>query len=229
MGREIKRVALDFDYPVNSMIWKGYHNPYQALKCKPCGGSGYSPEWRELDRSWYDHEGQGNRWCHAITQDEVDALWNKGRLRDFKDRPTAKAVNKWAAGASLGHDAVNRWICVRARAKRLGYSEERCSTCGGSGELWPSDEYRDLCDNWQPVDPPAGDGYQLWSTTTEGTPMSPVFSQPEELARWLADTGASIFGSQTATYEEWLRFARGPGWAPSMIAVDGRIEPGIKL
>jgi len=44
----------------------------------------------------------------------------------------------------------------------------------------------------------------MWETTSEGSPISPVFESPEKLARWLADTGASAFGSQTATYEEWL-------------------------
>ena len=56
----------------------------------------------------------------------------------------------------------------------------------------------------------------MYEDTSEGTPISPAFATPEELARWLADTGASAFGSSTATYEQWLRVARG-GWAPSAV------------
>jgi hypothetical protein len=43
MGREIKRVALDFEWPLGVMIWLGYHNPYRGLECKACGGSGLNP------------------------------------------------------------------------------------------------------------------------------------------------------------------------------------------
>lgn len=59
-------------------------------------------------------------------------------------------------------------------------------------------------------------GWCMYETCTEGTPISPVFATPEGVARWLADNGASSFGSQTATYEQWLRVCYG-GYAPSMV------------
>lgn len=58
--------------------------------------------------------------------------------------------------------------------------------------------------------------YMMYEDTTEGTPISPAFETPEELARWLADNGASAFADKTATYEQWLPIARG-GWAPSLV------------
>lgn len=60
----------------------------------------------------------------------------------------------------------------------------------------------------------------MYETTSEGTPISPAFETPEELARWLADTGASAFGGSTASYEGWLRVAQG-GYAPSAVSVNG--------
>lgn len=62
--------------------------------------------------------------------------------------------------------------------------------------------------------------YMMYEDTSEGTPISPAFATPEELARWLVDTGASAFGGQTASYEGWLRVAQG-GWAPSAGIVGG--------
>ena len=62
--------------------------------------------------------------------------------------------------------------------------------------------------------------YMMYEDTSEGTPISPAFATPEELARWLADTGASAFGSSTATYEGWLRVAKG-GYAPSAVIIGG--------
>ena len=51
--------------------------------------------------------------------------------------------------------------------------------------------------------------YMMYETCSEGTPISPAFATPEELARWLTDTGASISGSMRASYEQWLSIARG--------------------
>jgi len=61
---------------------------------------------------------------------------------------------------------------------------------------WPADECTHL---------------MMYEDTTEGTPISPAFPTPEELAKWLADTGASAFGSDTATYEQWLSTCKA-GW-----------------
>lgn len=58
--------------------------------------------------------------------------------------------------------------------------------------------------------------YMMYETTPEGTPISPAFATPEELARWLADNGANAGGGATATYEAWLRVCRG-GYAPSAV------------
>ena len=58
--------------------------------------------------------------------------------------------------------------------------------------------------------------WQMYEDTSEGTPISPVMETPEMLARWLADTGASSMGRNTATYEQWLATIH-RGWAPSMI------------
>lgn len=63
--------------------------------------------------------------------------------------------------------------------------------------------------------------------TGEGTPISSAFATPEELARWLADNNASSFGSMTASYEAWLRVARG-NFAPSLVMENGQIQSGVE-
>lgn len=69
--------------------------------------------------------------------------------------------------------------------------------------------------------------FQMYETTSEGTPISPIFPTPEELACWLSDTGASAFGGMTVSYESWLRVARG-GFAPSLIATAGGLSSGVE-
>lgn len=72
-------------------------------------------------------------------------------------------------------------------------------------------------------------GWCMYETTSEGTPISPVFETPEELARWLADTRASTFGyDSTATYEQWLQMI-GAGWAPSAVATGGTLMSGVEF
>jgi hypothetical protein len=61
----------------------------------------------------------------------------------------------------------------------------------------------------------------MYEDTSEGTPISPACETPEELARWLADNGASAFGNSTASYEGWLRVAKG-GFAPSAVYTPSR-------
>ena len=58
--------------------------------------------------------------------------------------------------------------------------------------------------------------WQMYETTSEGTPLSPVMESPEALAHWLADNGASAFAGTTATYDQWLATIR-RGFAPSAI------------
>ena len=67
----------------------------------------------------------------------------------------------------------------------------------------------------------------MYETTSDGTPLSPPFEKAEDLARWLADTGASAFGSMTATYEQWLCMV-GRRWAPSAIAIGGHLMSGVE-
>jgi len=70
--------------------------------------------------------------------------------------------------------------------------------------------------------------YMMYEDTSEGTPISPAFATPEELAKWLADNGASTFGDMTGTYEQWLSVCNG-GWGPSMVIENGVLKSGVEI
>jgi hypothetical protein len=70
--------------------------------------------------------------------------------------------------------------------------------------------------------------FQMYETTTEGTPISPVCASAEELARWLTDNGASAFGPMRATYEQWLALCAPDGWAPSMVMDGAGLRSGVE-
>lgn len=50
--------------------------------------------------------------------------------------------------------------------------------------------------------PPVGEGYQLWNTTSDGEPMSPVFATLDELCEW-CEENATTFATFKATKEQW--------------------------
>jgi hypothetical protein len=183
-----------------------------------------------------EHYNQG--WCHHLNDDDVAALIEGGRLWDFtrvfvpgegwKDKevptvPSAKEVNEWSL-TGFGHDSINQWVVCGAEAKRLGI-ETHCPHCKGEGTLWSSPEAEARAEAWERTEPPAGEGYQIWETVSDGSPISPVFATPEELARHMEGTR---WGADEGTpYESWLAFIKGPGWAPSLVMSSQGIQEGV--
>jgi hypothetical protein len=68
--------------------------------------------------------------------------------------------------------------------------------------MWPSEAIKTASEAWKETEPPVGEGFQLWETTSEGSPTSPVFSTIEALCDWCA-VNATTFGSHKATAEKW--------------------------
>lgn len=79
--------------------------------------------------------------------------------------------------------------------------EEKYDECSESASycVFHNPELRKL---WY-QEPPKGEGYQLWETTTEGSPKSPVFERLEELSAW-CEINATTFASYKATKEKWF-------------------------
>jgi hypothetical protein len=54
MGRELRRVALDFEWPMDQP-WEGFLNPLDVSTKCPCCQNGYSPEAQRLHDLWYGY------------------------------------------------------------------------------------------------------------------------------------------------------------------------------
>ena len=129
MGRELKRVPLDFDYPLHK-VWYGYYMNYIPT-------------------------------CKSTEEEHCE------QCREF------------------------------ARIKGVATSDFNCPMLDDYfGEV--KAKLKELCE------PPKGEGFQLWETTSEGSPVSPVFETLEELCAW-CETNATTFGSFKATKEEWMQ------------------------
>jgi hypothetical protein len=210
MGREIKRVPLDFDWPLDK-TWGGFLRSETFPDCPDCRydgsfSSGYSPEANAIAETFYPHMiGYGDHakrlaWADKLGQAEVDNLLAKGRLRTWvmedgkgrwEKRPlTAAEVNaRQRQGGLDGHDAINRGILVEFRCKRLGITV-KCPTCDGHGDL-ATPEQRQAADEWTGTEPPEGEGWQVWETVSEGSPITPVFPTADALIDHLATVGTT--------------------------------------
>ena len=255
MGREVKRVPLDFNLAIGD-IWPGFLLPkhLNSIKCIQCGGDGYNPKTSELSKAWYSFDQvewvsifPGNRrynnlaWQYHLEQTEVETLVKGGRLMDFTHTWNKVAKEGWKpkdppymptaeevnewAHNGMGHDSVNQWLCVESRARRLGFWG-RCLYCKGEGVVYRSIIHKWRNEHWNPKESPKGKGFQMWENVTEGSPISPVFDSPEKLAKWLVKHDASASGSMTANYEQWLRVCKG-GYAPTMISSSTGIQSGV--
>lgn len=236
MGREIKRVPLTFQWPLHK-VWQGFRNPHPyARECKACHGSGQNPATYQIAEDFYDFAGTGRRWCDNITQDEVEALIAKSRLWDFwrrwgangwediEPRPVVtaemvNAANRRGSRSMASHDGINRWILVETRARRLGVFGE-CKVCRGEGHKWRRPKDRRRYERWHATEPPKGDGWQVWETVSEGSPVSPVFPAPQSLVSWLIGEG---YSEKAAT-----SFVMGSGWVPSMVMTGGALLSDIE-
>lgn len=208
MGREMKRVAMDFCHPLGE-TWPGYLCPHTG-QCLPCGGSGYTKAAQRL-----------NDLVSLLMLSGSDAMAGKCHPY-FHEAPLYRtqgvicgadmvALTSGLAGRApsfFGHDSCDQWSASKKIIAAAGLPEGwgTCADCSGTGT--PPDIYA-LQEAWQATEPPAGDGFQMWETCSEGSPVSPVFATKEELARWLADTGASRFGREIADFDEWMRIIDG--------------------
>jgi hypothetical protein len=69
--------------------------------------------------------------------------------------------------------------------------------------------------------------WQMYETTTAGTPLSPPCASPRDLAKWLADHHADAGVGMTATEAEWLAMIEsGKPTAPFQIE-GGRARPAF--
>ena len=123
MGRELKRVPLDFDYPLNK-VWYGYYDKHYHF-------------------------------CHS----------------------------EYSAG---------------------------CEGCKAYAKIKGIEIPNDGCPDFEKfynlpvlqVEPLEGEGYQLWETTSEGSPSSPVFKTLDALCEW-CEENATTFAHFKTTKEEW--------------------------
>lgn len=248
MGRELKRVPLDFDWPLNKN-WRGYLNPHW----KPCpkegtecfGGETAAGKWLDaLTRLIAMLGSQAKEAPYAEQMKERGILYPHPYLEEWQQAPRQEIPSAVSKELREIDDHPTKMRRLHAYLQKNppqllpltnellqlveGLAGQEISTMGGGGDSWAiakklrkvakvpkswgtcpvceghgiDPAARPNYEAWEREDPPEGDGFQLWQTTSEGSPVSPVFGTLEALCEW-AEKNATTFGSFTATAAEW--------------------------
>lgn len=218
MGRELKRVALDFNWPLEK-VWEGYIGP-RSRRCPDCE-HGYTKarEWLEslthllLIAGGDSVRGKLHPWLSSLESRST----NEPPSKDMVELTTGLAGRP--PGFGNMHDALDRYSAEEKIIQAAGLDPKKwgiCQTCQGEG-VHPEDV--NIGKDWQRTEPPTGEGYQVWETVSEGSPVSPVFPTTEACIAWLVSRGYS----KTAA-ENFIKM----GWVPSMIMTGGKLHKDIE-
>ena len=92
---------------------------------------------------------------------------------------------------------------------------KNCSLCCGEKKVTPQ------------VEPPWGLCFQVWEDVSEGSPVSPVFEKPEELAKWIVENDTSV--TKGTSYEAWLKMIKEEGSCVSGVLTNKGYSSGMSL
>lgn len=251
MGRTLRRVPVDFQWPLNK-VWKGFINPH----FKPCPGEnetcfgGYTAAGKWLDSVCrfiallaeqaemapraeqmkargitYPHPYLENfeqaphtelpRAIYAELSDVQDRTERHNAfLKAYKKHPSKllplttelqtliEALSGEKAEGMLGSNisyALFKRLLEFAKVDHDTWGI--CPICKGHAK---DPSIYEAYENWKAEDPPTGEGFQLWETTSEGSPISPVFDNLDALCAWCEDN-ATTMGSAKTSKENWKK------------------------
>jgi hypothetical protein len=236
MGREVKRVPLDFEWPLNE-VWRGYLMPdsLRVPACEECGGRGTTPA-----RDWVE---QIAALALLLNTDLSSQAQGRPMHPYFHDtgsrasrRPTPDIAEFSIGLAGRGepgrwHDSIDNWRATEKLIEAAGLDPKVwgvCRTCNGAGGIEAYEGQEAEAEAWEGTEPPEGPGYQLWETVSEGSPITPVFANPEELARYMTIHGWGASNPMASSFEVAMGFIDA-GWAPSMVATrEHGLESGVE-
>lgn len=250
MGREIRRVPLDFEWELNKR-WEGFLNPLG----KACP---------EDQKTCFNGETSASQWLSALLRilvvaadDALDGGKRKERGGNFPhpylvELPTAptyeipKNKDREVYAREWARRTRDRENFVLPPSKDLadlvsGFTEPDSylkSFLGGSAnfeirkalivaakldpETWGicpvckgqamDPAVQEAYDAWEETPPPEGEGWQLWETVSEGSPVSPVLPTREAFIEYLMSLGSTRSAAEAFVTQ---------GWVPSGVSMGG--------
>ncbi len=132
---EVKRIMAGFGSRETGVLSRGTLPPEHLL-------AKYGKPFSDCCVRIMEH---GGYWADDITEDEAAALVEGGRgsIGGLITAADFNRANAPGRSAFDGHDAINRWILIEQRLKRLGMPQS-CEPCEGHGYLYTGPARLDL-------------------------------------------------------------------------------------
>lgn len=185
MSRNVRRVPLDFDVPLNK-TWKGFINPY-FLECPKCM-SGYSDAYNYIRY----------KSVYKVLEDRVKHI----KIPTEQEETVRAIISRLIElGDKIPSCSVDTSYLIRDLGIEYGLGDDwfTCKYCNGYN-VHP--EVLHEYNSWKSTPPPEGEAYQLWMDNE--VPITPPSKTLEELAEYCEKEKVSIFAHDTLTKEQWL-------------------------
>lgn len=132
-------------------------------------------------------------WDDDITEDEASVLVEEGRGHGAKTASEFNSANRRGSRSLFNsHDAINRWILIKQRLKRLGMPES-CQKCKGDGDLFIGPARLDLI-LWK-LHPRKGCSRGIEIQNIQESDLPAVYSFLREAATRNAERFAKVVGA----------------------------------
>lgn len=228
MGREIKRVPLDFDAPVGD-TWAPLLMPERLHmpRCTDCSGTGATPA-----RQWVGDIADLLLMldCDVTAQDRGRGLhpYLSDLMQRPRQRPSRDAIEfgtglAGRAPSFMMHDGIDSWRALEKVIRAAGLDPETwgmCAMCAATGVVEAYPGQRAEAESWEAPEIPQGDGWQLWQTVSEGGPVTPVFATADALVEHLATVGDGGGSPWSRASAEAMVAS---GWAPSGVVTSAGV------
>lgn len=215
MGREIRRVPVDFQHPI---VWRErFNHPL-------FGDDGPRTLWKHELQPMYDRP-----------LSEAQAEWDRG-LAEWPESRSAQAVYDVDDLVRAEERIANPFMGMRSSQGERDYIEHVQAHLGErvyasyeeyAGVRPGSDE--EAARYYQPEGWPEPEqrGYVVYETVSEGTPITPTFAAQDELIDWLCAKGTAWDAPMSREGAE--HFVRDSGYVPSMITIPAGMRTGLQI
>ncbi len=261
MSREIRRMPLDFDWPLGK-VWEEYLTPkrLQEDPCPDCyrpgpGGERTSGCGSTAAAEWV----HGALYLIGMMAEDVRSQSFAGTADQFTRfgddrsklhpyladlqrinvyehrRPSADIIDLVTGitgrdNLSMGTGSDFAYGARKALLVAAGLPEDwgTCPTCQGHGSVEAFEGQRAAAEAYHEEnhDPPTGEGWQVWETTSDGSPISPVFAEKEHLVIWLTTKYTGIGHNGPLTREQAQAFVEAGDSIATMVVIGGKLIPG---
>lgn len=240
MGREIKRVPLNFDFPIDSGTWSGYVMPdkFNEDPCPDCE-RGYSWQYERLHALWYGYTKFDPKLAGS-----TPLTIHTPVVRAFAERNVGRAPEFYGTGEQAVDWEAHRLVSMWNQQWNHHLSQGDVDALVADGRLrdftHTFDSSRPPTERWQPIEPPVhptATQINEWSIRSMGhdsinayvviNARCERYGTSTQCATCEGNGSHEAYPGQREEAEKWERTEppTGEGWQLWQTVSDGPISP----